>query len=147
MAPWADLTRDEFFEIASLRCEVFYVEQRIDVQDFDEADRDPTTLHHWISDDRGCAAYLRFITLPKKELDAAHSFGRVAVRRDRRGEGLARQLVARVLTEHGHLPMTLHSQEYVAGLYAEFGFDVVGERYEEAGLPHLMMFRPGAVPA
>lgn len=138
---WAGLTRDEFFEIARLRCEVFFVEQRVDVQDFDDADRDPETLHYWVSDAAGCAAYLRFIRLPAPEVGADHGFGRVAVRRDRRGEGLARLLVDRVLTDKGHLALTIHSQAYIVDLYRPFGFEVVGEPYVEAGLPHRMMHR------
>jgi ElaA protein len=39
--------------------------------------------------------------------------------------------------------MLLHSQEYVAPLYARFGFEPFGEVYEEAGLPHLSMYRRG----
>lgn len=138
---WPDVTADDFFDIVRLRTEVFYVEQRIDEPDFDELDRDPATVHLWISDDAGCAAYLRIVELPSPEMGASRSFGRVAVRADRRGEGLARLLVHRVIEDHGHEAMTIHAQEYVAQLYADYGFEVVGGRYFEAGLPHLMMVR------
>ena len=139
--PWTELSRDEFFAIARLRCEVFYVEQRVDVQDFDEGDTHRDSLHYWIADERGCAAYLRFIRFAEPQEGAHFGFGRVAVRRDRRGEGLARALVARVLADKGQMALTIHSQSYVVGLYRDFGFEVVGEPYEEAGLPHRTMHR------
>lgn len=138
---WRDLSRDEFFEIARLRCEVFFVEQRVDVQDFDEGDTHPDSLHYWIADEQGCAAYLRFIRFPRPEEGADFGFGRMAVRRDRRGEGLARRLMERVLADRGHLALTIHAQDYVVDMYRAFGFEVVGDLYLEAGLPHRMMHR------
>lgn len=138
---WPEITTDEFFEIVSLRTEVFFVEQRIDEPDFDAADRDPRTLHLWLADEAGCAAYLRVVELDEPQLGASRSFGRVAVRADQRGGGLARVLVGEVIARFGHEPMVIHAQEYVAGLYADYGFEVVGERYYEASLPHLAMVR------
>ena len=52
---WEELTRDEFFEIVSLRSEVFFVEQRIDIPDLDDLDRHHGTLHCWVADETGCA--------------------------------------------------------------------------------------------
>lgn len=139
---WSQLTTDEFFEIVRLRTEVFFVEQRIDEPDFDTADRAPDTMHLWVADDYGCAAYLRVICLDTPVEGARWSFGRVAVRADRRGEGLAKRLLIRVLAELAGEPLVIHSQEYVTGLYARFGFIPVGMRFYEAGLPHLTMVLP-----
>ncbi len=125
-----------------LRTEVFYVEQRSDEQDFDAADRDGRTLHLWIRDDSGFAAYLRVRDLDEADEGAHRTFGRVAVRADRRHEGLARQLIEEVLERFGHEPLTIHSQQYIVGLYEEFGFRVVGEIFMEAGIEHLTMVRP-----
>ncbi len=143
--PWTQLTADEFFEIAKLRSEVFFVEQRIDVPDFDDADRDPKTLHWWISDERGCAAYLRSLQLPAPEHGARSSFGRVAVRSDRRGEGLGRALVAATVDRFGNEPMVIHSQSYIVPLYTGFGFEPLGPEFFEAGIAHRTMVRPGQI--
>lgn len=140
---WAELSKDEFFDIATLRSEVFFVEQRIDERDLDDTDRDPSTLHVWIPDGDGVAAYLRMVTLGEPQYGARRSFGRVAVRSSRRGEGLARQLVASVLERHGHEPLVIHAQSYVVGLYEDYGFEVVGEPFVEAGLHHRTMVRAG----
>lgn len=138
---WDAITADEFFDIVRLRTEVFFVEQRIDEPDFDDADRDPETLHHWMSDESGCTAYLRVTRLHRPEFGARRTFGRVAVRADQRRRGLAQLLIAKVLSSFGDEPLVIHAQEYVCELYAGFGFKVVGERYFEAGLPHLPMLR------
>lgn len=143
--PWRQLTTDEFFELVRLRTEVFFVEQRIDEPDFDEADRADSTQHFWIADDEGAAAYLRVVKLSEPELGAMRSFGRVAVRADRRGEGLARVLIQAVVDTYGAEPMVIHSQAYVVPLYENFGFVAVGEGYLEAGLPHQMMVRPAGL--
>lgn len=143
---WADLTADEFFEIAALRAEVFYVEQRIDEQEFDAADRAPSTRHLWIADgDDRVVAYLRIVEADEPEFgDARYSFGRVIVRADRRGEGLAQRLIDVVIARVGGFPMVLHAQEYIVPLYAKYGFVIAGDVYVEAGLPHVMMYRPAS---
>ncbi len=50
---WGEFTPDEVFEMAVLRSEVFFLEQKIDEEEFDAADRDPSTIHLWITDDQG----------------------------------------------------------------------------------------------
>jgi len=135
------MSRDDVFDMVLLRTQVFFVEQRIDEQDFDDADRDERTLHMWISDDHGAAAYLRVRELDASDEGALRTFGRVAVRADARHAGLARKLIREVLVRFADEPLTIHSQEYVVGLYEEFGFQAVGKRFIEAGLPHRTMVR------
>lgn len=138
---WAELGKDEFFDIAVLRSQVFYVEQRADVQDFDEHDRAAGTLHYAIHDDGGAAAYLRTLRLPQPEYGASWALGRVAVRHDRRGKGWARELIAAAVGRLGSEPTVLHSQTYVQRLYEGFGFRPVGETFDEAGIEHITMLR------
>ncbi len=135
------MSRDDVFDMVVLRTDVFYVEQRIDEQDFDDADRDERTLHLWIPDGDGIAAYLRVVELAVPEEGASRTFGRVAVRSNRRGEGLARRLIREVLQRFGDERLIIHAQSYVVRLYEEFGFSVVGEPFDEAGLPHRTMVR------
>ncbi|WP_227497156.1 GNAT family N-acetyltransferase [Planctomonas psychrotolerans] len=145
---WGELTTDELFAFLRLRTTVFFLEQRIDEEELDDADFAPTTQHLWIDDDRGVAAYLRLVRLTKPEHRGATLVpGRVVVRADRRGEGLARRLFDRVLEQHGSEPLVLHSQAYVAPLYASLGFEPYGDEYLEAGIPHISMYRAGRTPA
>lgn len=139
---WHDLSRDEFYRIARLRSEVFFVEQRINDIDLDDTDRAPDTEHWWIDAEPQVAAYLRVLRLAAVEHGATLSFGRVAVRRDRRSEGLAQRLIAAVLERHGHEPIVIHSQQYIVNLYRPFGFRVVGEPFLDAGIVHHTMIRP-----
>ena len=142
---WSQLTRDEFFELARLRTEVFFLEQRIDEPELDDRDRDESTEHVWIADEHGPAAYLRVVvddTPQPGNQDARRLIGRVVTRADRRGEGLARRLLEHVIERHGHEPLALHAQTYVQPLYAAVGFAAYGEEYLEAGIPHIGMHRP-----
>ena len=129
---WSELTTLELYSFLKLRTEL------------DNRDQEPTTEHVWIADDAGTAAYLRVIVDSEPAYrDARRLFGRVVVRKDRRGERLAQALIQHVLGAHGGEALLLHSQEYIAGLYSKFGFEVFGDSYMEAGLPHVMMYRAG----
>ena len=130
--------------MAVLRSEVFFLEQKIDEEEFDAADRDPTTLHLWIADDEGMAAYLRIVHNPDQAVShdgIADSLGRMVVRKSARGRGLAQVLMARALEIAGDKPLYLHAQDYVTSLYAKFGFERRGELFQEAGIPHVVMVR------
>ena len=130
--------------MAVLRSEVFFLEQKIDEEEFDTADRDPTTLHLWISDDEGMAAYLRIVHNPAQAVShdgIADSLGRMVVRKSARGRGLAQVLMARALEIAGDKPLYLHAQDYVTSLYAKFGFERRGELFQEAGILHVVMVR------
>ena len=119
---WTELTTDELYAFLKLRTDVFFVEQRIDEEELDNRDQEPTTEHLWIADDNGTAAYLRVIVdETPQHRDAHRLFGRVVVRSDRRGEGLAQVLIEEVLRLHGNESMLLHSQEYIAPLYRSSG--------------------------
>ena len=130
--------------MAVLRSEVFFLEQRIDEEEFDAADRDPTTIHLWISDDEGMAAYLRIVHNPHQAAShhgIADSLGRMVVRKSARGRGLAQVLMAQALELAGDKPLYLHAQDYVTSLYEKYGFERRGELFQEAGIPHVLMVR------
>lgn len=145
---WGELTTTELYSFLKLRTDVFFLEQKIDEEELDDRDSEPETSHLWIADEQGIVAYLRVIVdAEPSHLDARRLFGRVVVRADRRGEGLAQLLIGRVIERHGHEAMLLHSQEYIAPLYARYGFEAFGEIYDEAGLPHVMMYRAATATA
>ena len=139
---WDQLTTDELYSFLKLRTDVFFVEQKVDETELDNRDLEPATIHYWIADELGAAAYLRVLFDETAEHRDAHRvIGRVVVRGDRRGEGLAQQLFARVLEQFGSEPMMLHAQEYIAPLYAKSGFEAFGGVYQEAGIAHISMYR------
>ena len=151
---WSEFTPDDVFEMAVLRSEVFFLEQKITEEEFDAVDRDPSTIHLWVSDDLGMAGYLRIVDSPASDSPAsdspaaahaheglAQSLGRMVVRADVRGQGLAERLMTKALDIAGENPLYLHAQDYVTGLYAKFGFEERGEVFMEAGIPHSLMVR------
>jgi ElaA protein len=139
---WNELSLSELYSVLKLRTDVFFLEQRIDEEELDNRDQEPTTRHYWIADAAGAAAYLRVLENPAPEhRDARTVIGRVVVRADRRGDGLARHLLAHAIGDYGDRPLMLHAQEYIAPLYADFGFEAFGEPYQEAGIPHISMYR------
>ena len=81
-----------------------------------------------------------------EHLDAHRVVGRVAVRADRRGDGLARDLMDAALgvIDGERAASMLHAQSYVVGLYERFGYAAFGDEYDEAGIPHRSMYRPAS---
>lgn len=139
---WGELTTSDLYSFVKLRTDVFFVEQKVDEEELDNRDQEPGTVHYWIEDALGCAAYIRVLVNDEPEhLDARRIIGRVVVRADRRGEGLAQVLLARALDDFGHEPLLLHAQQYVAPLYAKFGFEEFGEPFDEATIMHIGMYR------
>jgi len=142
---WNELTLQELYSFLKLRTDVFMWEQKADDEELDGRDDEERTVHVWIEDERGCAAYLRVLwNWEAEHLDAHRVVGRVAVRADRRGDGLARVLMDRaleIIDAEGEASM-LHAQSYVVGLYARFGYEAYGEEYDEAGIVHRSMYRP-----
>lgn len=143
---WGELTTNELYSFLKLRTDVFLVEQRVDDEELDNRDLEPTTEHWFCADDTGTSAYLRVLENAEPEYrDARLIIGRVVVRADRRGEGLARRLLSAVIEARGAEPMLLHAQTQVEAVYARHEFEPFGEVYREAGIPHISMYRAGTV--
>ena len=141
--PWGELTTHELYSVLKLRTDVFFLEQKIDEEELDWRDTETTTEHWWIADETGTVSYLRTLLDEHAEhLDARRLVSRVVTRPDGRGRGLSSILLRSVIDAYGHEPMMLHAQEYIAPLYARFGFKTFGDVYVEAGLPHISMYRP-----
>ena len=141
---WGEFTPDEVFEMAVLRTEIFFLEQKIDEEELDAFDRHPDTLHLWRADEQGMTGYLRLVhdeSAAKTHQGASWSVGRMVVRKDCRGKGLAKELLEEALALMGERPLYLHAQEYVMPLYASMGFEEVGDTFKEAGIPHRLMVK------
>lgn len=127
---------DEAFEI---RREVFIVGQACpEEEEFDDFDEEAT---HFIAYVKGePAGTCRFRTTSK-----GVKLERFAVLEKFRGEGIGKRLVQTVLgyldkedLEEGTL-IYLHSQVAAMGLYTRFGFEKVGEMFDEVGIDHYEM--------
>ena len=78
-------------------------------------------------------------------LHADHAkVGRMAVVRDWRGSGAGRAILLALMAEadrRGSARVVLHAQVHAIGFYERSGFRIVGEEFDEAGIPHRRMER------
>jgi predicted GNAT family N-acyltransferase len=79
-------------------------------------------------------------------LHADHAkIGRMAVLPAWRKRGVGRMLLAALLhaaARHGAGRAVLHAQVHAIGFYERAGFIIVGDEFDEAGIPHRRMERP-----
>lgn len=142
--PWAEVTRDDLYRILAARQRVFIVEQNCAYVDTDGYDA--AGWHLWTEDAAGeLAAYLRI--LPARSKYAEPSLGRVLTMQAHRRSGLGRALMIeglrRIEALCGAVPVRIGAQKYLERFYGELGFVRDGGDYDEDGIPHLEMVRPG----
>ena len=130
------------YDLLRLRCEVFVVEQKCAYQDVDRRDLDALhLLGH--NDDGELVAFARLFDAGK--CYAQVSIGRVLVapayRRYSLGRELMNQALAHCTALFGSQPVAIGAQLYLERFYASFGFEQVGEAYEEDGIAHIHMLR------
>lgn len=119
-----------------LRQDVFVVEQACPYPDLDGLDLEPRTRHLWVEVAGRPVGYLRLL-----EDEDGLRVGRVLVAADHRGHGIARQLMRQALEVIGDRPSRLHAQSYLAGWYADFGYERSGPEFVEDGIEHVPMVR------
>lgn len=140
----------------SIRERVFIVgqdcapEEEWDAHDPDGALAD---AHHVLGTEEGPDGEVAVATARWREVEwqghPAAKLERFAVLSEYRGGGRGRALVRHLLAEGreaGFSTFLLHAQAHLEAFYADFGFERVGEVFEEAGIPHVkMVLREGRV--
>lgn len=132
-----ELELKEFYEIVQLRLETFVVEQTRIYNDLDDVDY--RSIHLFHQDEEGRVdAYARIF-----ETGATIHFGRVAVAKDSRGQGLGKDMVEQILDlceqRFPGRSIEIEAQEQVVGLYEKLGFQTVSEPFILASTPHVKM--------
>mgnify|MGYP006280841623 CR=1 FL=1 len=122
----------------AVRRRVFVDEQGVpEAVEMDEKDADAT--HVLLTDgDPVATARYRFVDAETAKIE------RVAVLRDYRDAGLGRRVMTiaeRRAVDDGATTARLHAQERVLGFYESLGYRAVGDRFEEAGIPHRAMVK------
>jgi len=126
--------------LSAIRRAVFIDEQGVpEALEWDADDADALHLLAILADGTpiGCARLLRNDRL------CSH-IGRMAVLPAWRKQGVGQALLMAVMDAaqaRGYATLRLSAQTHAAGFYARAGFVVVGDEYEEAGIPHLAMQR------
>ncbi|MBE6030585.1 MAG: GNAT family N-acetyltransferase [Clostridiales bacterium] len=159
-----ELTTYELYDILALRTDIFVVEQTCPYPEVDY--KDIGSLHMFIREcdlkdaepfscesadtctSKNCnkiVAYLRI--LPRGFSYPEVSIGRVSVREEFRGNGIAREMlehaIAYIAETLGENEIQIGAQEYLLAFYKSLGFEPMSEVYLEDGLPHLDMLRRG----
>ena len=139
---FSELAIARWYAISQARTAVFIVEQNCPYQDLDGKDAKCLHLAGW--DGAALAAYLRIV--PPGVSYAEASLGRVLTSAAYRRGGFGRQLltegIARCSDIHGG-PIRIGAQRYLERFYGELGFVTASPEYDEDGIPHVEMIRPG----
>jgi len=135
------LTTHELYAILRLRSEVFVVEQNCVFQDMDDKDQQCHHLMGWQENLLG--AYTRLV--PPGLTYPEASIGRVvtspAVRRSGEGKTLIEKSIEEVSNLYGKGPIKIGAQLYLKQFYNSFGFEQIGDVYDEDGIDHIKMIR------
>ena len=132
-----ELELKEFYEIVQLRLETFVVEQTRIYNDLDDIDYRSIYLFHQNREGR-VDAYARIFAT-----GLTIHFGRVAVSKGSRGQGLGKAMVEQILDlceqRFPGRTIEIEAQEQVVGLYEKLGFQTVSEPFILASTPHVKM--------
>lgn len=126
--------QDEAVALRDIRTAVFIYEQQVP-EDLEWDEFDPVSLHVLAlnSNDQPIGT--------ARLLPDGH-IGRMAVLKEWRGKGVGSAMLQRILEESSHRCMQkamLNAQIAAIKFYEKFGFQVSGEEFMEAGIPHIKM--------
>lgn len=138
---FAELDGATVFALGRLRQAVFVVEQECAYPDLDDHDLDAETVHFWVEGEVPTEAVACLRVLRDGD---DWKIGRVCCAPSARGTGLSARLMRAAMDFLGpEAEVTLGAQTYAAGFYRRFGFTEEGEEYDEDGIMHILMRRPG----
>lgn len=135
-----DLTRDDIYEIAKCRYEVFACEQKIVCEnDFDDKDKD--CYHLLAYYEEKLIGYCRIL---KSGMGYEKpSIGRVLVLKEYRRNSIAQEMMQKAIEfikeNFNDDEIILSAQLYVQNLYKSIGFKQISNVYDEAEIPHIKM--------
>lgn len=133
------LSKEEFYDVAKLRQDVFIVEQNSVYIDLDGYDKE--AIHYLEFDSkRALIAYGRYRKLLQiNEI----SIERVVLAKSARGQGLGKSLIVNMLKDIQFddplIKITLSSQLEARMFYRRLGFVEFGEEYDDGGIMHVGM--------
>ncbi len=131
--------KETFAQAVQIRKAVFVLEQKVDPND--EYDQFEETSHHFLAKlDGKPAGAARW-----RRTEKGIKLERFAVLKEFRGKGVGQALVQAVLQDVRSMPdsesqvIYLHAQLNAVALYSKFGFQTVGNQFEECNIKHYKM--------
>jgi len=128
------LSAAKLYELLRFRQGIFVVEQGSPYPDLDGLDQ--SAWHLLLRVDGTLAGYSRLIPPPVR-------IGRVAVAAPLRGRGLGRRLIEEALlfcrAQYLGVPVGLTAQAHLVPFYRGFGFEPIGEPFNDFGVAHVEM--------
>jgi ElaA protein len=150
---WKEFDPDTLYSLMRLRSAVFVVEQACVFHEMDGLD--PRCAHLLSTDAQGDVVGCLRLVPPR--LQRPHSvappadgpsLGRLVTAPSERGTGLGRRLmtegIARCERDFPGAAIRLSAQQHLEPFYFSFGFETMGEPYDEDGILHVDMRREGA---
>lgn len=138
---FSDLTKEELYNILSLRSEVFIVEQNCAYQDIDQ--KDQFALHVFIKKNNQIIAYTRIFK--PNDYFKYSSIGRVVVLKKERASKIGSQIMSfsikKIEEIFNETKIKISAQKYLINFYKKLGFITIGEEYLEDGIPHITMIK------
>lgn len=133
-----ELTPAELHDLLRLRGDVFVVEQGVSSEN-DIDGRDPECVHvlGHAPDGRLAAAARMHLT------DSPVVLSRIVVRRDLRRRGVGTALMEYLHRHLGPCSAVMSAQARLEGFYQGLGWVREGDVYDEVGIPHVRLVRPG----
>jgi len=134
-----ELTNIQLYNLLKERTLVFVVEQNCPYPEVDG--KDPFSYHLFKEDNGEIIAYLRIV--PAGVSYQEISIGRVFVKKEYRGQGIAEELLKKGLdfiqNELKEKTVKIQAQDYLRKFYSSFGFQTISQTYLEDNIPHVDM--------
>src|SRR5699024_4219863 len=131
-----ELSSIELEQIFRLRESIFIVEQQSYFNDIDG--KDYKALHLFKKDNDEIWAYCRIL-----DFKDYVTFGRITVKKNKRGNGSGRQLLDKVFEvlneKHPYKDIHILAMSYLKSFYESYGFETVSDEYIVDQHPHIDM--------
>ena len=128
---------DDWPPICAIRQAVFQQEQGVaEALEFDGLDDEAVQFLAYLDDRPVGTARIRFLSQSTAKLE------RLAVSLAARKQGVGHQIMQtalKFLEDNRVAEVRIHAQEPVKEFYQALGFEVEGDRFQEAGIPHFKM--------
>ena len=131
--------QDWIVPIKEIRTAVFQQEQGVSAElEFDGLDAIATHFLAYVQGKAVGTARIREIDRDTAKIE------RLAVLSGYRQQGIGKRLMESALCTIAHQNKStaiVHAQAYIAHLYQQLGFSIVGDEFTEAGIPHVKMIK------